>query len=34
MDAPITRPGWLRAEVRDAAGRLVLVGNAVHVAAQ
>jgi hypothetical protein len=34
LNAPITRPGWLRAEVRDAAGRLVLVGNAVHVAAQ
>ncbi|WP_353218000.1 CehA/McbA family metallohydrolase [Sandarakinorhabdus sp.] len=34
MDAPITRPGWLRAEVRDAVGRLVLVGNAIHLAAQ
>jgi len=33
MDAGIPRPGWLRAEARDAAGRLVLVGNAIHVAA-
>lgn len=27
----IDRPGWVRAEVRDQSGRLVLVGNAIHI---
>jgi hypothetical protein len=28
----IDHPGWVRAEIRDPGGRLVLVGNAIHFA--
>lgn len=28
----IDRPGWVRAEIRDPRGRLILVGNAIHLA--
>lgn len=30
FDLGVERPGWVRAEVRDSSGRLVLVGNAIH----
>lgn len=30
FDLGVQRPGWVRAEVRDSSGRLVLVGNAIH----